>query len=90
MTLLGDPAIILLDEPTTSLDPDNRKRIWALLKKLRNEGKAILVTSQDMIEAQELADRIAILIKGTLYAAGSFEYIQKKFGVGYKIRINPK
>ncbi len=69
--LLNDPELLLLDEPTTGLDPQVRQVIWATLRKLRARGMTILLTTHYMEEAEQLADRVGILDRGRLIAEGS-------------------
>ncbi|HEU5002625.1 MAG TPA: ATP-binding cassette domain-containing protein [Actinomycetota bacterium] len=71
MTLIGDPGIIFLDEPTTGLDPRSRRTMWAIIRELVAGGITILLTTQDLDEADELADRIAFLDRGHLVAEGT-------------------
>jgi lipooligosaccharide transport system ATP-binding protein len=66
--LLNDPEMLLLDEPTTGLDPQVRQTIWASLRKLKNQGMTILLTTHYMSEAAHLADRVAIMDQGRLIA----------------------
>jgi ABC-2 type transport system ATP-binding protein len=69
--VVGDPELIYLDEPTTGFDPEARRRTWELIRGLRAEGKTILLTTHYMEEAQQLADRVAVLAKGRIVAEGS-------------------
>jgi ABC-2 type transport system ATP-binding protein len=69
--LVGDPDLLFLDEPTTGFDPSARRRSWELLESLRELGKTILLTTHYMDEAQNLADRVAILAAGRVVAAGT-------------------
>ncbi len=69
--LLSDPEILLLDEPTTGLDPQVRQVIWSMLRKLKSEGMTILLTTHYMEEAAQIADRVGILDKGKLIAEDS-------------------
>jgi ABC-2 type transport system ATP-binding protein len=71
MTLVGDPSIIFLDEPTTGLDPRSRRSMWAIIRDLVAGGVTILLTTQHLEEADQLADRIAVLDQGKLVAQGS-------------------
>ena len=64
MTLVGDPQVIFLDEPTTGLDPRSRRTMWEIIRELVADGVTILLTTQYLDEADELADRIAVLDKG--------------------------
>ena len=69
--LVGDPDLLFLDEPTTGFDPSARRRSWELIESLRELGKTILLTTHYMDEAQNLADRVAILAAGRIVAAGT-------------------
>jgi ABC-2 type transport system ATP-binding protein len=71
MTLVGDPRIIFLDEPTAGLDPRSRRTMWAVIRELVDGGVTILLTTQYLEEADRLADRIAVLDEGRLVAEGS-------------------
>ncbi|MBA2560652.1 MAG: ABC transporter ATP-binding protein [Propionibacteriales bacterium] len=63
-TLLGDPEVVLLDEPTTGLDPESRRRVWDLVSALRDRGRSVLLTTHHLEEAEELADRVTIMHAG--------------------------
>ena len=69
--LVGDPDLLFLDEPTTGFDPSARRRSWELIESLRDLGKTILLTTHYMDEAQNLADRVAILSAGRVVASGT-------------------
>ncbi|HEY7273389.1 MAG TPA: ATP-binding cassette domain-containing protein [Actinoplanes sp.] len=71
MTLIGDPRIIFLDEPTTGLDPRSRREVWQIIRELRAAGITILLTTQYLEEADQLADRIALLDHGRIVAEGT-------------------
>ena len=71
MTLVGSPRIIFLDEPTTGLDPRSRHTMWQIVRKLVSEGVTIFLTTQYLDEADELADRIALLDGGKIVAEGT-------------------
>jgi ABC-2 type transport system ATP-binding protein len=71
MTLVGDPRIIYLDEPTTGLDPRSRRAMWAMIRQLVAGGVTILLTTQYLEEADQLADRIALLDQGRFVAEGT-------------------
>jgi ABC-2 type transport system ATP-binding protein len=68
--LIGDPELIFLDEPTTGFDPSARRGAWEVVSGLRSMGKTVLLTTHYMDEAQHLADRVAVMSKGTLVALG--------------------
>ncbi|XP_077184470.1 ATP-binding cassette sub-family A member 10-like isoform X2 [Paroedura picta] len=86
ITLLGEPKVLLLDEPTTGLDPYSRQLVWALLNE-RKEGRIILFTTQFMDEADILADRKAFISRGRLKCIGSSLFLKKKWGIGYHLRM---
>ena len=77
MSLIGTPAVIFLDEPTTGLDPEGRIEVWKTIKELANSGTTILLTTQYLNEAEELADKIAILHGGTIIANGTLGELKK-------------
>jgi ABC-2 type transport system ATP-binding protein len=71
MTLIGDPEIIFLDEPTTGLDPRSRRTMWDIVRDLASDGTTVFLTTQYLEEADQLADRVAILDRGRLVAQGA-------------------
>ncbi|MEV5106270.1 ATP-binding cassette domain-containing protein [Streptomyces massasporeus] len=77
MTLVGDPRIIFLDEPTTGLDPRARHNMWQIIRELVTGGVTVFLTTQYLEEADELADRIAVLHNGTLAAEGTAEELKR-------------
>ncbi|XP_054831762.1 ATP-binding cassette sub-family A member 10-like isoform X2 [Eublepharis macularius] len=87
ITLLGEPQVLLLDEPTAGLDPYSRQLVWALLNE-RKAGRIILFTTQFMDEADILADRKAFISHGRLKCVGSSLFLKKKWGIGYHLRMH--
>ena len=79
MSLVGAPAVIFLDEPTTGLDPEGRLEVWKTVKNLADSGTTILLTTQNLEEAEHLADRIAILHGGKIIANGMLDELKKLF-----------
>ncbi|MFH9892923.1 ATP-binding cassette domain-containing protein [Streptomyces luteogriseus] len=77
MTLVGDPRIIFLDEPTTGLDPRARHNMWQIIRDLVTGGVTVLLTTQYLEEADELADRIAVLHNGRIAAEGTAEELKR-------------
>jgi ABC-2 type transport system ATP-binding protein len=77
MSLVGNPAVIFLDEPTTGLDPEGRLEVWQTIKQLASGGTTILLTTQYLDEAEHLADRIAILHGGRIIADGSLAELKR-------------
>ncbi|MFJ4677073.1 ATP-binding cassette domain-containing protein [Kitasatospora sp. NPDC088783] len=77
MTLVGDPRIIFLDEPTTGLDPRSRHGMWQIIRELVAGGTTVLLTTQYLEEADQLADRIAVLHDGVIAAEGTAEELKR-------------
>lgn len=87
MTLVGDPKVIFLDEPTTGLDPRSRRTMWEIIRSLvADHGVTIFLTTQYLDEADELADRIAVLDGGRIVAEGTAEEL-KRIVPGGRIRL---
>ena len=83
MTLVGRPRVIFLDEPTTGLDPRSRRTMWDVVRALAAGGVTIFLTTQDLDEADELADRIAVLDRGTIVASGTPEELKRRLHDGH-------
>jgi len=83
MTLVGDPRVIFLDEPTTGLDPRSRHTMWQIIRDLVASGVTILLTTQYLDEADELADRIAVLDRGKLVAEGTPDELKRRIPGGH-------
>ncbi|BFH62412.1 ABC transporter ATP-binding protein [Paenibacillus azoreducens] len=79
LSLVGNPQIIFLDEPTTGLDPEARIEVWRTVKELSDGGTTIFLTTQYLDEAEQLADRIAILHEGRIIANGTLSELKKLF-----------
>ena len=79
MSLIGKPQLIFLDEPTNGLDPEARIEVWKTVKELANNGTTVLLTTQYLDEAEQLADRIAILHEGKIIANGTLADLKKLF-----------
>ena len=77
MSLIGDPPVIFLDEPTTGLDPEARMEVWESVKRLADSGTTVLLTTQHLDEAEQLADRIAILHRGRIIANGTLAELKR-------------
>jgi ABC-2 type transport system ATP-binding protein len=78
MALVNDPKIALLDEPTVAMDPKSRRAVWDFIRELKAQGKAIILTTHYMEEAEELCDRVAIIDEGRLIALGSPEALMRE------------
>lgn len=79
MSLVGNPKIIFLDEPTTGLDPEARLEVWKIVKELSSAGTTVFLTTQYLEEAEQLADKIAILHGGKIIALNTLEGLKKLF-----------
>jgi ABC-2 type transport system ATP-binding protein len=77
MSLIGNPPVIFLDEPTTGLDPQGRIEVWQAVKKLAEQGTTVLLTTQHLEEAEQLADRIAILHEGRILVNGTLAELKQ-------------
>jgi ABC-2 type transport system ATP-binding protein len=95
--LVGDPELLFLDEPTTGLDPQSRRQLWELIQRFRSSGRAILLTTHYMEEAERLCDRVAIMDHGTVIALGTpreliaslrAEHVLE-FGIGTESPVDP-
>src|SRR5512134_1118597 len=80
MSLVGTPQLIFLDEPTTGLDPEARIEVWKIIKELADSGTTVFLTTQYLEEAEQLADRIAILDRGTIVAEGTPDDLKSRVG----------
>jgi len=83
MTLVGDPAVIFLDEPTTGLDPRSRRTMWQIIRELVDDGVTIFLTTQQLEEADQLADRVAVLDQGRIAAEGTPAELKRRISGGH-------
>jgi ABC-2 type transport system ATP-binding protein len=77
MSLIGNPPVLFLDEPTTGLDPQSRLEVWKTVRELAGQGTTVLLTTQYLDEAEHLADRIAVLHEGRIIADGTLEELKQ-------------
>lgn len=77
MSLVGEPPVVFLDEPTTGLDPEGRLEVWRCVEELRDRGTTVLLTTQYLEEAERLADRIAILHEGRIIVDGTLAELKR-------------
>ncbi len=87
LSMVGGNSVVYLDEPTAGLDPVSRRQLWELVQRNR-EGRAILLTTHFMDEADVLGDRIAIVKEGRLRALGTAKFLKQRFGLGYLMRMS--
>lgn len=92
MALIGGPPVVLLDEPTSGVDPVARRKMWVAISDIQfGSGSSIILSSHSMDECEALCDRIAIMAAGHFECIGSTQYLRTKFGQGYSliIKLNP-
>ncbi len=89
VALVGNPPIILLDEPSAGMDPKARRFMWEVVAKItQKQQSAIVLTTHSMEEAEALSTKMAIMVKGGVFKCfGSSQHIRNKFGTGYVIEI---
>jgi ABC-2 type transport system ATP-binding protein len=88
LSLVNSPELLFLDEPTTGLDPNARRAIWEVIRNLKAKGKTIILTTHYLDEAQQLADRVAIMDHGKIVAMGTSEEIIQQHGSGERLEIH--
>jgi len=87
LSLVNDPELVFLDEPTTGLDPQARRAVWEVIRNLKKEGRSVLLTTHYLEEAEELADRVAIMNHGKIITHGTPEEIILKHGSGERLTV---
>ncbi len=80
LALVNDPELFFLDEPTTGLDPQARRAVWEVIRTLKTEGKSVMLTTHYLEEAEELADKVAIMDKGKIITSGTPNEIIARYG----------
>ncbi|CAF3456278.1 unnamed protein product [Rotaria sp. Silwood1] len=88
ISLVGNPKVLILDEPTSGIDPYNRRFIWTIIRKMKEAGKCIIMTTHFLEEADVLSDRIAVMTKGRLQANGTPEFLKQQTDFEYRIFID--
>ena len=88
--LAGDPELFFLDEPTTGLDPAARRGAWEMVGNLRSLGKTVVLTTHYMDEAEQLADRVAIIVQGEIVAEGTpGELVHREGSTIIRFKVRP-
>ncbi|XP_034369378.1 phospholipid-transporting ATPase ABCA3-like isoform X1 [Arvicanthis niloticus] len=87
---MGKPSVVFLDEPSTGMDPRARRLLWDTVIKIRESGKAIIITSHSLEECEALCTRISIMVRGKLTCLGSPQYLKNKFGDIYILKTKVK
>ncbi|KRZ97063.1 Retinal-specific ATP-binding cassette transporter [Trichinella sp. T8] len=90
ISLIGNPRIILLDEPTASMDPESRRLIWDVILERINLGQSVLLTSNSMEECEILCNRVGIMSNGSFKCLDAIQELKEKYGKGYVIAISLK
>merc|ERR1719220_1055996 len=87
MAMLGDPKVVLLDEPSSGMDPHSKRFVWdTILASFKGDRGAIL-TTHSMEEAEALCTRVGIMVKGELKCLGSTQHLKNKYGAGYQLEV---
>ncbi|CAM4928643.1 unnamed protein product [Rotaria socialis] len=90
ISLVGDSKVLILDEPTSGIDPYNRRLIWTIIRKMKEAGKCIIMTTHFLEEADVLSDRIAVMTKGRLQASGTPAFLKQQTEFEYRVFIEKK
>ncbi|NXP48513.1 ABCA8 protein, partial [Heliornis fulica] len=91
MCMLGNPTVLLLDEPSTGMDPNGHHCVWKMIRAaLKTKETGAILTTHYMEEAEAVCDRVAIMVSGKLRCIGSIQYLKNKFGKGYLLEIKVK
>ncbi|XP_013862947.1 retinal-specific ATP-binding cassette transporter [Austrofundulus limnaeus] len=90
IAMIGCPALVLLDEPTTGMDPHSRRFLWKAIMSIIQDGRAVVLTSHSMEECEALCTRLAIMVNGTFKCLGTIQHLKYKFGDGYVVTMKIK
>ncbi|XP_048510196.1 phospholipid-transporting ATPase ABCA3-like isoform X2 [Athalia rosae] len=91
IALIASPQMVLLDEPTTGVDPAARRSVWSVLQSCQASGQAIILTSHSMEECEALCNRLVIMVQGRFVCVGASQELKERFGAGFNItiKLNP-
>uniref|UniRef100_A0A8B9JBD8 P-type phospholipid transporter n=1 Tax=Astyanax mexicanus TaxID=7994 RepID=A0A8B9JBD8_ASTMX len=87
IAMIGCPPLVLLDEPTTGMDPHSRRFLWNAIMSVIRDGRAVVLTSHSMEECEALCTRLAIMVNGTFKCLGTIQHLKYKFGDGYVVTM---
>ncbi|XP_059015165.1 phospholipid-transporting ATPase ABCA7 isoform X7 [Mustela lutreola] len=87
VALVGDPAVVFLDEPTTGMDPSSRRFLWNSLLAVVREGRSVVLTSHSMEECEALCTRLAVMVNGRFRCLGSTQHLKNRFGAGHTLTL---
>uniref|UniRef100_A0A671S349 P-type phospholipid transporter n=1 Tax=Sinocyclocheilus anshuiensis TaxID=1608454 RepID=A0A671S349_9TELE len=90
IAMIGCPPLVLLDEPTTGMDPHSRRFLWTAILSIIRDGRAVVLTSHSMEECEALCTRLAIMVNGTFKCLGTIQHLKYKFGGGYVVTMKIK
>ncbi|XP_076005482.1 retinal-specific phospholipid-transporting ATPase ABCA4-like isoform X1 [Genypterus blacodes] len=90
IAMIGCPPLVLLDEPTTGMDPHSRRFLWNAIMSVIQDGRAVVLTSHSMEECEALCTRLAIMVNGTFKCLGTIQHLKYKFGDGYVVTMKIK
>lgn len=91
LSILGNPSVVLLDEPSTGMDPEGQQQMWqAIRATFKNTERGALLTTHYMAEAEAVCDRVAIMVSGKLRCIGSIQHLKSKFGKDYLLEMKVK
>ncbi|XP_067320332.1 ABC-type organic anion transporter ABCA8-like [Anolis sagrei] len=91
LSILGNPTVILFDEPTIGMDPKGKRQVWRAIRSvLKDNNQGAILTTHHMEEAEAVCDRVAIMVSGQLRCLGSIQYLKSKFGKNYLLQIKVK
>ena len=85
MSLVAEPPIIFLDEPSTGVDPVARRNLWKIIQQIQSAGQSVILTSHSMEECEALCDRLAIMVNGQFQCFGTVPHLKNKFALGFTI-----
>ena len=90
IALLGNPPIVLLDEPSAGMDPEARRFMWSVVEKIsqRDKKSAVILTSHSMEEAEALSTKMGIMVRGGIFRCfASSQHVKNKYGIGYEVEV---
>jgi ABC-type multidrug transport system ATPase subunit len=90
IAFIGMPQTVILDEPTSGMDPAARRYLWNVIKKARDMGMTILLTTHSMEECEALCTKLAIMVNGQFQCFGNIQHLKSKFGKGYSLILKCK
>jgi ATP-binding cassette subfamily A (ABC1) protein 3 len=90
IAFIGRPSVVFLDEPTTGMDPAARRYLWTVIKKARDLGMTIVLTTHSMEESEALSTRLGIMVNGQFKCLGSVQHLKNKYGRGYTLILKCK